>query len=87
MRIHLAWIRKTAAAALVAGLGVHPAAAQYSPFRPIPQQPVAPNQAPVAAAPTTPYTAYRTQPAYQPVPAYQPRRLTSQLRRRSYQAP
>ena len=32
MKIHLAWIRVTAAAAIVAGVGVHPAAAQYAPI-------------------------------------------------------
>jgi hypothetical protein len=88
MKVHLAWIRKTAAAALVVGLGVHPAAAQYSPFRPLPQQPAAPQQAPVAAAPTTPYVAYRTQPAYQPVPqAYQPATAYQAQPPARYQAP
>ena len=36
MKIHLPWIRVTAAAVLVAGVGVHEAAAQYAPYRPIP---------------------------------------------------
>jgi putative beta barrel porin BBP7 len=86
MKIHLPWIRVTAAAVLVAGVGVHEAAAQYAPYRPIPQQAPAPAVAPpvVAApqqAPATQqpmYTAYRTQPAAptqgygapQPTPAY-----------------
>jgi Putative beta barrel porin-7 (BBP7) len=74
MKIHLPWIRVTAIAVLVAGVGMHEAAAQYAPYRPIPQQPTAPAAAvPVVAAPpqaqapaiqnpyTTPvYTAYRT---------------------------
>jgi hypothetical protein len=42
MKIHLAWIRRSAAAAIVAGASVSPAAAQYAPYRPIPQQPAAP---------------------------------------------
>ena len=74
MKIHLPWIRVTAAAVLVAGVGVNEAAAQYAPYRPIPQQPAAPAAAPVpqqAQAPAaqqnpygaTAYTAYRTQPA------------------------
>jgi hypothetical protein len=88
MKVHLAWIRKTAAAALVVGVGVQTAAAQYAPFRPIPQQPAAPKQAPVAAAPTTPYVAYRTQPAYQPVPpAYQPAPVYQAQPTARYQAP
>jgi hypothetical protein len=88
MKVHLAWIRKTAAAALVVGVGVQTAAAQYAPFRPIPQQPAAPKQAPVAAAPTTPYVAYRTQPAYQPVPpAYQPAPVYQTQPTARYQAP
>src|SRR5204863_9844622 len=39
MKIHLPWIRATATAVLVAGVAVHPAAAQYAPYRPTPQQP------------------------------------------------
>jgi hypothetical protein len=79
MKIHLPWIRVTAAAVLVAGVGVHPAAAQYAPYRPIPQQPAAPaaaapQQAQVPIAQQNPYgatayTAYRTQPAA-PTQAY-----------------
>lgn len=81
MKIHLPWIRVTAAAVLVAGVGVHPAAAQYAPYRPIPQQPAAPAAAAPAVAPqqalapapqtpyTTAYTAYRTPPAA-PTQAY-----------------
>ena len=42
MKIHLAWIRVTAAAAIVAGASASPAVAQYAPYRPIPQQPAAP---------------------------------------------
>ena len=77
MKIHLAWIRVAAAAAIVASAGVYPAAAQYAPYRPIPQTPPAPVAAPAAAPavapPTTPYVAYRPQPAYQsPVAQYQP---------------
>jgi hypothetical protein len=84
MKIHLPWIRVTAAAVLVAGVGVQPAAAQYAPYRPIPQQPAAPAAvqpapaAPAAAATSaapaqypyaaTTYTAYRTQPAAPPSP-------------------
>ena len=53
MKIHLPWIRVTATAVLVAGVGVHEAAAQYAPYRPIPQQAPAAAVAPpvVAAAP------------------------------------
>ena len=80
MKIHLPWIRVTAAAVLVAGVGVNEAAAQYAPYRPIPQQPAAPAAAPApqqAQAPAaqqnpygaTAYTAYRTQPA-SPTGAY-----------------
>lgn len=64
MKIHLAWIRMTAAAAIAAGVGVQPAAAQYAPYHPAPAQPAAPQ----AAAPATPYVAYRPQPAYGVVP-------------------
>jgi hypothetical protein len=39
MKAHLAWIRATASAVIVAGAGALPAAAQYAPYRPIPQQP------------------------------------------------
>ena len=75
MKIHLPWIRVTAAAVLVASVGVHEAAAQYAPYRPIPQQPAAPAAtpqqahapAPQAAYPTA-YTAYRTPAA--PTQAY-----------------
>ncbi len=56
MKIHLAWIRVTAAAALV-GVGVHPAAAQYAPFKPLPPDAVAP-------AATQPYVASRVPVAY-----------------------
>src|SRR6476659_10131179 len=80
MKIHLPWIRVTAAAVLVAGVGVNEAAAQYAPYRPIPQQPAAPAAAPApqqAQAPAaqqnpygaTAYTANRTQPAA-PTSAY-----------------
>ncbi len=65
MKIHLVWIRATAAAALVAGVSVHPAAAQYAPFKPIPPQPVAPQ----ATAPAPQYVA--TLPAYTQVPTAQ----------------
>jgi hypothetical protein len=51
MKIHLAWIRATAAAALLAGAGVQPSTAQYVPYRPMPQ-PVAPTAQ--AAAPAGP---------------------------------
>lgn len=56
MKIHLPWIRMTAAAVVVAGVGVHQAAAQYAPYRPIPPQPAATVP---AQAPYTPYTAYQ----------------------------
>jgi hypothetical protein len=80
MKTHLQWLRVTAAAVLVAGVGVHQAAAQYAPYRPIPQQPAAapavaaPQQAQAPAAQKSPYdatvyTAYRT-PA--PATSYQP---------------
>jgi hypothetical protein len=59
MKIHLAWIRVTAAAAIFAGAGAQHAAAQYVPYRPLPQQPAAPVQ-PVAAP--TPRVA--SQPPY-----------------------
>jgi hypothetical protein len=61
----------TAAAALAAGMGVHPAAAQYAPYRPTPQQPAAPQPAPAAAAPAAPYAAYRNTapPAQYQIPA------------------
>lgn len=42
MKIHLAWIRLTATAAVLAGVGAPPVAAQYAPYRPIAQQPAAP---------------------------------------------
>lgn len=42
MKIHLAWIRVTATAAILAGVNAHPAAAQYAPYKPIPQQPATP---------------------------------------------
>ena len=64
MKIHLAWIRVTVAAAIVVGVGVHPAAAQYAPFKPIPPDPVAPQ----VTAPMMPQAAYRTQPVYQQAP-------------------
>ena len=55
MKIHLAWIRVTAAAALV-GVGVHPAAAQYAPFKPLPPDAVAPAATyPAAGYPTAAY--------------------------------
>jgi hypothetical protein len=91
MKIHLAWIRMTAAAALAAGVGVHPAAAQYAPYRPIPQQPTAPQAAPAATAPATPYGAYRNMapPApYQiPTARYQAPAATYQAPTTTYQAP
>jgi hypothetical protein len=64
MKIHLAWIRMTAAAAIVAGAGAHPAVAQYAPYRPLPAQPAAPQTAaaPAAQNPYPTYTAYRPQP-------------------------
>lgn len=65
MKIHLVWIRATAAAALVAGVSVHPAAAQYAPFKPIPPQPVAPQ----ATAPAPQYVAAR--PVYTQAPTAQ----------------
>ena len=72
MKIHLAWIRVSAAAAIAACVGVPPVAAQYVPYRPLSPEPVAPQAAPVApaapvaAAPAaTPYVAYRPQPAAQ----------------------
>ncbi len=67
MKIHLAWIRVTAAAAIAAGVGVYPAAAQYAPYRPAPAQSASPQ--PAAAAPATPYVAYQTQPAYPQTPS------------------
>ncbi len=77
MKIRLPWIRVTAAAVLMAGVGAYEAAAQYVPYRPVQQQAApaatAPQQAqvPVVAAPPAQapasqlpyYTAYRTQPA------------------------
>jgi hypothetical protein len=51
MKIHLAWIRRTAAAAIVAGASVSPAAAQYAPYRPIQQTPAAPVQPAAQPAP------------------------------------
>ena len=77
MKIRLPWIRVTAAAVLVAGGGVHEAAAQYAPYRPTqpqaaptaaPQQAQVPvvappvAQAPAAQAQQPYYTAYRTMP-------------------------
>ncbi len=57
MNIRLPWIRVTAAAVLMAGVGAYEAAAQYVPYRPV-QQPAAPAataqqqaQVPVVAAP------------------------------------
>ena len=70
MKIHLPWIRVTATAVLVAGVGVHEAAAQYAPIgqsrnsRPHPPRPPQPRSVPVVAGSATPqqpyYTAYRT---------------------------
>ncbi len=44
MNIHLVWIRRTATAAVVAAASAGPVAAQYAPYRPIPQQPAATTQ-------------------------------------------
>ena len=69
MKIHLKWIRGTAAAVIVAGIGVQPVAAQYAPYQPAGQQPASAQysqpqaQAPAAQTPYAPYTAYRTPPA------------------------
>jgi hypothetical protein len=75
MKIHLAWIRVTAAAALI-GVGVYPAAAQYAPFKPIPPDAVAPAATYPAATyqtagyPTAAYpAAYPTAPAAYPAAA------------------
>jgi hypothetical protein len=101
MKIHLAWIRITAAAALVTSVGVHPAAAQFSPFRffrqePAAQQPAAQQPAPSAATPATPYTAYQPQSPYQPaapagyqapLSAYQAPATASQAPAAAYRAP
>jgi hypothetical protein len=57
MKFHLAWIRVTATAAILGGIGVQPSAAQYAPYRPMPQ-PVTP------AAPATPRVAAQ-QPYWQ----------------------
>ena len=69
MKIHLAWIRRTATAAIVAGAGVTPAAAQYAPYRPLPQpqaaQPV--GQQPAAQQPAGQQQAVPQQVAQQPV--------------------
>ena len=72
MKTHLTWMRVTATAVLVAGVGVHEAAAQYAPYRPIPQQPATS----VAAAPAAPATApaapqqAQVPPAQNPATAY-----------------
>jgi len=64
MKTHLAWIRVTAAAALV-GVGVHQSSAQYAPFKPIPPDAVAPTATyPAASYPTAAY------PAAYPATAY-----------------
>ncbi|MFO0790678.1 MAG: BBP7 family outer membrane beta-barrel protein [Pirellulales bacterium] len=85
MKIHLAWIRVTATAALVASVGVHPASAQYAPFKPLPPDPVAP----AATAPATPYVAYRTPAAYPQATAgrFQPPAQAYQAPTAAYQAP
>jgi hypothetical protein len=76
MKIHLAWMRVTAAAALV-GVSVQQSAAQYAPFKPIPPDPVAPAATyptagyPTAAYPAAAYPATAYQPAA-PAQAYQP---------------
>src|ERR1051326_749712 len=49
MKLHLSWIRVTAAAAMIAS--VHPAAAQYMPYQPQGAAPVAPQQPAVPQAP------------------------------------
>jgi hypothetical protein len=66
MKIHLGWIRVTATAAIVAGVGAMPAAAQYAPYRPIPQKPAA-----QPAAPQTPAEQPTGQPRTAQQPAYQ----------------
>jgi Putative beta barrel porin-7 (BBP7) len=67
MQTHLKWIRVTAAAAVVAGVGMQAARAQYAPYQPVAQTPAA---APTTAAQTTPYSPY-TYMAYRPQPQYQ----------------
>jgi hypothetical protein len=78
MKIHLAWIRVTAVCAILASGDARPAAAQYAPYRPLPQvpaataqQPSAPQTASGGAAPTaqTPYVAWQMSQAAAP---YQP---------------
>jgi hypothetical protein len=51
MKLHLAWIRRTAAAAIVAGASVSPAVAQYAPYRPIQKTPTPPVQPAAQPAP------------------------------------
>jgi hypothetical protein len=72
MKIHLAWIRVTAAAALV-GVGVQQSAAQYAPFKPIPPDAVAPAATyPAAAYPAAAYPTAAYPAAAYPTTAYQP---------------
>jgi len=71
VKIHLAWIRVTATAAVLAGVGAQPAAAQYAPYRPIPQQPAAPAAQPAAPEATRvaaqqPYWQQAAQPTASP---------------------
>ncbi len=81
MKIHLAWIRATAAAALVASISVQPASAQYAPFKSFPPAPVTP-----AATAPAPATAATTQTApYGAVAAYPQTQVQAPTSR--YQAP
>ena len=54
MKIHLAWIRETATAAVLAGVTVQPSAAQYAPYPSTQQQPTTP-AAQLVAAPSPRY--------------------------------
>jgi hypothetical protein len=83
MKIHLVWIRVTAAAAIVAGATAPPAAAQYAPYRPAPPQPAAQP----AVAPATPYMAHRAPVAYQQPVYPQPVYPYGQQPTSRYQAP
>ena len=97
MKIHLAWMRVTAAAALV-GVSVQQSAAQYAPFKPIPPDAVAPAATypaagyptaayPAAAYPATAYQQPRCQ-AYQPAaPAYVANRVPAAYPQTQLQAP
>jgi hypothetical protein len=54
MKIHLGWIRVTATAAILAGAGAPPSAAQYAPYRAMPQPVAAGAPAATAASSTSP---------------------------------